>query len=159
MMTAIKLYYIANWFYRHKVPLVPKMFQGLIYLFFNSWIPYQCQIGKGTKLGYGGIAVVIHKDAVIGENCIIGTCVTIGGNKSNSNVPVIGDSCYIATGAKIFGDVKIGDESFIGANSVVTRDVPKRSLVSGIPGKVIKNNIDINEYSTHIRKKVYENEN
>lgn len=112
-MTAIKLYYIANWLYRHKIPFIPLFFQGLIYLFFNSWIPYQCEIGKGTKLGYGGISVVIHKDAKIGENCIIGTCVTIGGNKANEGVPVIEDSCYIATGAKIFGNVHIGRECFV----------------------------------------------
>lgn len=152
-MTAIKLYYIANWLYRHKIPFIPLFFQGLIYLFFYSWIPYQCEIGKGTKLGYGGISVVIHKDAKIGENCIIGTCVTIGGNKANEGVPVIEDSCYIATGAKIFGNVHIGRECFVGANSVVTKDAPIKSLIAGIPGKVVKSNIDINEYSTHIIKK------
>ena len=151
-MTAIKLYYIANWLYKHKVPFFPAFFQGLIYLFFNSWIPYQCDIGKGTKIGYGGIAVVIHKDAKIGKNCIIGTCVTIGGNKANDTVPIIEDSCYIATGAKILGTVIIGEGSFIGTNAVVTKDVPPNSLVVGNPGKVIKNNININDYSTHIVK-------
>lgn len=151
-MTAIKLYYISNWLYRHKIPILPIFFQGLIYLFFNSWIPYKCKIGKGTKIGYGGIAVVIHKDAIIGKNCIIGTCVTIGGNKANDSVPIIEDSCYIATGAKILGTVRVGRESFIGANSVVTKDIPARSLVSGIPAKIIKQNININDYSTHIVK-------
>lgn len=153
-MTAIKLYYIAHWLYKHKVPLLPIIIQGIIYLVFNSWIPYSCEIGKGTKIGYGGIAVVIHKDAKIGRNCVIGTCVTIGGNKATDTVPVIGDCCYIATGAKIVGSVTVGNESFIGANSVVTRDVPEKSLVSGIPGKVIKSNIDITEYSTNIKKNI-----
>lgn len=155
-MKAINLYYISNWLYKHRVPLLPKFFQLLTYIIFNCWIPCECEIGKGTKLGYGGIAIVIHKDAKIGKNCIIGTCVTIGGNKANDGVPVIGDSCYIASGAKIFGTVTVGDQCFIGANSVVTRDVPEKSLVSGIPGKVIKKNININDYSTHIR---IENEN
>ena len=150
-MKAIKLYYISHWLYKHKIPLLPKLFQLIIYIFFNCWIPCECEIGRGTKLGYGGIAIVIHKDAKIGKNCIIGTCVTIGGNKANDSVPVIEDSCYIASGAKIFGTVTIGKESFIGANSVVTRDVPPKSLVSGIPGKVIKKNININDYSTHIK--------
>lgn len=152
-MTAIKLYYAANFLYRHKVPILPRFLQMLIYLLFNCWIPYQCKIGKGTKLGYGGMSVVIHKDAIIGENCIIGTCVTIGGNKANSKLPIINNSCYIATGAKIFGDCTIGEESFIGANTVVTRDIPPKSLVSGIPAKIIKKNININDYSVHIVKK------
>lgn len=152
-MKAIKLYRVSNWLYRKHVPLLPKFFQYLIYILYNCWVPYNCKIGKGTKFGYGGIAIVIHKDAIIGENCIIGTCVTIGGNKANSGAPVIFDSCYIASGAKVFGGIKIGKESFIGANSVVTRDVPEKSLVSGLPGKVIKANIDINEYSVHIIKK------
>lgn len=151
-MKAIKLYRKAHWLYVHKVPILPKLLQYLIYILYNCWIPYECKIGKGTVLGYGGMSVVIHKDAVIGENCIIGTCVTIGGNKANSKLPVIGNSCYIATGAKIFGDVKIEDECFIGANSVVTKSIPSKSLVSGLPAKVIKSNIDINEYSTHIVK-------
>lgn len=158
-MKAIKLYRIANWLYRHKVPLLPKLFQGLIYLLFNSWIPCECEIGKGTKIGYGGIAVVIHKDAKIGKNCIIGTCVTVGGNKANDTVPVIEDSCYIATGAKILGTVKIGKGSFIGANAVVTKDVPPNSLVAGIPAKVIKKDININDFSTHIIKEANKNEN
>ena len=151
-MTAIKIYYCANWLYKHKIPLLPLILQGIIYFLYNCWIPYQCEIGKGTKIGYGGISVVIHKDSKIGKNCIIGTCVTIGGNKANDKVPIIEDSCYIASGAKIFGTVTIGRESFIGANSVVTRNIPPKSLVSGIPGKVIKSNIDINDYSTHIVK-------
>lgn len=151
-MKAIKLYYISNWLYKHKIPILPMILQLIIFLIFNCWIPYECEIGKGTKLAYGGIAIVIHKNAKIGRNCIIGSCVTIGGNKANDKVPIIEDSCYIASGAKIFGTVTIGKESFIGANSVVTRDIPEKSLVSGIPSKIIKKNIDINDYSVHIKK-------
>ena len=158
-MNSVKLYYAAHWLYKHKIPILPKLLQGMIFLIFNSKIPYNCEIGKGTKFGYGGIAVVIHQDAKIGKNCIIGTCVTIGGNKANEKVPIIEDSCYIATGAKIFGTVRIGKGSFIGANAVVTKDVPPNSLVAGIPAKVIKENININDYSTHIIKEENNNEN
>ena len=152
-MKAISIYRLSHFLYLHHIPFLPKLLQYTIYLLYNCWIPYNCKIGKGTKLGYGGIAVVIHKDAVIGENCIIGTCVTIGGNKANSGLPIIGDSCYIASGAKVFGEIVIGNESFIGANAVVTKSAPKRSLIAGIPAKVVKENIDINDYSVHIKKK------
>lgn len=158
-MNSIKLYYISNWLYKHRIPLLPKVLQGIIFLLFNSKIPYKCEIGKGTKIGYGGIAVVIHENAKIGKNCIIGTCVTIGGNKANDQVPIIEDSCYIATGAKVLGTVRIGKGSFIGANAVVTKDIPPNSLVAGVPARVIKENININDYSTHIIREENKNEN
>lgn len=149
-MNAITLYRIGNWCYKRHIPLIPKLTKGLTFLLFNSVVPFTAEIGKGTKFAYGAIAIVVHSRAVIGDNCIIGTCVTIGGNKNHKEVPRIGNHCYIATGAKVLGPITIGDESFIGANSVVTRNVPARSLVAGIPAKIIKNDIDISEYSIHM---------
>lgn len=145
-MKAIKKYYLANWFYRHHFRFIPFLLKGSIYLSNKSFIDPSTKIGKNCVLGYRGIAVVIHKRAIIGNNVTIGTCVIIGGNKKEQGVPVIEDNCYIATGAKILGNITIGTGSFIGANSVVTRSVPPKSLVSGIPGKVIKENINIDEY-------------
>ena len=101
-------------------------------------IPYQCDIGNGTKFSYGGISVVVHRNAKIGKNCIIGSCVTIGGRSGLKQVPVIGDNVYIGSGAKVLGDVKIGDNVIIGANSVVIKDVIENSVVVGIPSRVIK---------------------
>lgn len=150
-MNAIRLYRIGNWCYKRKIPLISKIIHGLIFIIFNSHIPSSCTIGKDTKLGYGGIATVLHSNCVIGDNCIIGSGVTIGGNKANQSVPIIENRCYIATGAKIFGGITIGEGSFIGANSVVTKDIPPRSLVAGIPGKVVKENININDYSIYIK--------
>lgn len=150
-MNALKKYYIARWFYLHHFHLIPFLIKLSIYLINNCFIDYKCEIGKGCKIGYRGMSVVIHKNAKIGANCIIGTCVTIGGNKKpntidEGGVPVIEDNCYIATGAKILGGIRIGEGSFIGANTVVTRDVPPHSLVSGIPGKIIKENINVKDY-------------
>lgn len=145
-MSAIKLYYRNRWLYLHHLTLFAKIGQAFMYFFYNCYIPYTAEIGKNCKIAYKGMSVVIHSRAKIGDNCVIGTCVTIGGQKKQYEVPVIGNNCYIASGAKIFGPIKVGDGCFIGANSVVTRDVPDNSLVSGIPAKVIKENIDINEY-------------
>lgn len=58
---------------------MPKLTTLLIFLIYNSKVPYQAKIGKGTKLGYGGIGVVIHKNAEIGNYCVIGQNVTVGG--------------------------------------------------------------------------------
>ena len=79
MLNAIFFYRISRWCYLHHIPLFPKLIILLIFLIYNSKVPYQAKIGKGTKLGYGGLGVVIHSKAVIGNNCVIGQQVTIGG--------------------------------------------------------------------------------
>lgn len=56
-----------------------KRYEKLIYLIHNSVVSPYCKIGKNVKFGYGGIAVVVHKNAVIGNNVAVGQCVTIGG--------------------------------------------------------------------------------
>lgn len=110
-------------------------------MFFNCSVPASCEIGKGTKFGYGGIAVVLHARTVIGKNCTIGTGVTIGGKSGWYEVPVIGDNVQICTGAKILGPVSIGSNVVIGANAVVTKDVPSNCVVAGIPAKIIRCNM------------------
>lgn len=145
-MNAISLYRIANKLYKYKIPIIPKIIKGVIFLLYNSIVPYECSIGKYTKLGYGGIGVVIHSKAIIGENVMIGPQVTIGGRSNNPNVPRIGSNVFIGAGAKILGDVVIEDNVIIGANAVVIHSVPKNSIVAGNPAKIIKSNIDIFEY-------------
>lgn len=145
-MNAMKLYYRSRWFYTHHMKLIAKFWLGMMYLIYNCYIPYTAEIGKNCKIAYKGMSVVVHARAKIGNNVVIGTCVTIGGNKKEVGVPIIEDNCYLATGCKVFGDISIGEGSFIGANTVVTRSIPPKSLVSGIPAKIIKENIDIHDY-------------
>ncbi len=140
-MNAINLYHVERWLYLHKATLFAKLFQGLIFLFYNSFVPYTCSIGDGSKLGYKGIGVVIHKRAVIGKNCIIGTNVTIGGKSGYEQVPVIGDNCYIGSGAKVLGPIKIGNNVVIGANAVMLKDAPDNTVWAGVPAKCIKERI------------------
>lgn len=143
-MTAIKLYRIAHALYLKRVPFLPKVFYRLIYLINNCHLHYETEVGKGTTLAYGGVGVVIHKNAKIGENCVIESNVTIGGRNNIPNVPVIGDSVFIGTGARILGNVKVVSGSIIGANAVVLHDVPERCSVAGVPARVLHENIDIN---------------
>ncbi|WP_283640772.1 serine O-acetyltransferase [Mesonia mobilis] len=76
----------------------------------------------------------------MGKNCMIGTQVTVGGKSGHFEVPVIGDNVYLATGAKILGPIKIGNNVIVGANAVVIKDVPDNCVVAGIPAKIIKKN-------------------
>ncbi len=137
----INIYRFNNWLYRHRVPLLPVFIWKLQYLLFNCSVPASCKIGKGTKFGYGGIAVVMHARTVIGKNCMIGQGVTIGGKSGWYEVPVIGDNVIINAGAKIIGPVRIGDNVEIGANSVVVKDVPSNCVVAGIPARILKSNM------------------
>ena len=78
-MNAIKVYRISRWFYLHHMEPIAKLIRGFIWLIYNSFIPYSAEIGKGTIFGYKGMAVIVHTRSKIGENCTIGSCVTIGG--------------------------------------------------------------------------------
>ncbi len=137
MINAYYFYKISHELYKLKIPVLPKLFKLFCFMIYNCSIPYQCKIGKHSKFGYGGIGVVLHKRAEIGNRCIIGTNVTIGGKSGEINVPKIGDNVYIATGAKILGDVKVGNNAIIGANAVVLKDVPENAVVGGIPAKIL----------------------
>ena len=96
------------------------------------------RVGSGLYIGhFGGIHV--NHGAVIGDNCNLSHDVTIGkiNRGPRAGVPVIGNNVYIAPGAKIIGRIHIGDGAAIGANAVVTKDVPAHFAVGGVPARVL----------------------
>jgi serine O-acetyltransferase len=100
-------------------------------------------IGRGAEFGPGlvilhSIGVVINSQVRAGRNVVIEHGVTIGAEKGQS--PVLGDDVFIGAGAKIIGAVRIGSRVKIGANAVVTRDVPDGATVVGIPARVVRLN-------------------
>ena len=136
-MNAINFHRVANYCHLKSVPLAPKIIKFLIFIFFNSVIPAQTKIGKKSRFMYGGIGVVIHKNAVIGKNVAIGQGVTLG-RKLTDGAPIIGDNVYLAAGSKILGNISIGNNVIVGANAVVIDNVPSNSIVAGIPARVVK---------------------
>ncbi|WP_238884687.1 serine O-acetyltransferase [Clostridium sp. YIM B02551] len=140
MINAINFYRIERKLFELRIPFIPKFIKLVIFLLYNSSIPFEAKIGIGTKFGYGGIGVVIHKKAVIGDYCVISQQVTIGGRSGIKEVPIIGNNVYIGAGAKILGNITIGNNAIIGANSVVIKDVPENAVVAGVPAKIIKFN-------------------
>lgn len=139
MLNAICFYRIARWCYLHHIPFIPKLITLLIFLIYNSKVPPEAPIGKGSRLNYGGIGVVIHKKCVIGERCVIGQQVTLGGgNNRYPGVPRLGNDVYVAKGAAIIGGIDIGDNVTVGINAVVTKPVPANAIVAGVPAKIMR---------------------
>jgi serine O-acetyltransferase len=101
-------------------------------------LPAGTRVGSGLYMNHPN-GIVVHSDAVIGRDCNLSQDVTLGeANRGrNAGFPTIGDGVYIGPGAKIVGAVHVGDDAAIGANCVVTRDVPPHSVVVGVPGRVI----------------------
>ncbi len=93
-----------------------------------------CVIGKGLQIPHFN-GIVIGKNAVIGDNCVIYQQVTLG--KKNGGYPVIGNNVVIYPGAKVIGDIFIGDGAVIGANAVVLKNVEANTIVAGCPSRVI----------------------
>jgi len=143
----VYIYSFALFLHNLKIPVLPKLINTLfVRLLFGCQVSLGAKLGKGTVLGYGGMGVVIHDRAVLGENVMVGAGVTIGGTSKIYEVPVIGDNTMIAPGAKILGPVTIGKNCVVGANAVVLKDVPDNTIVGGIPAKVLKTDIDISDY-------------
>lgn len=131
--------------YRCRVPLVRQLlmlicmvWQKLIMMTTGIEIPATTSIGKGLFIGHPG-GIVFHNNAVIGEYCDISHEVTIGrgGRGENAGVPVVGNRVHIGVGAKIIGKITVGNDSAIGANAVVVKDVPEGAVVVGVPAKVV----------------------
>lgn len=146
-MNLAKLQRFNNKLFRNHIPFLPKLIYGIQFVLYNSSVPPSTKIGSGTKFAYLGIGCVLHGRAQIGENCILGQGITIGGRNKNWEVPTIGNNCYIGAGSRILGSIKIGDNVIIGPNSVVLIDIPSDSIAVGVPARIIKSGIkDIHDY-------------
>jgi serine O-acetyltransferase len=136
---ALLVYRIFHWFYVRGIPTQPIRFivERLTEITTGISIPAQAQIGKGLRIHHFG-DIIMHSKVVMGEGCTIYHGVTLGDRGGWGGAPCIGNHVLIGAGAKILGDVTIGDYCWIGANAVVTMSVPPRCLAVGVPA-VIKN--------------------
>ncbi len=101
-------------------------------------ISYRTKIGKGLYIGHFG-GVVIHGDTEIGENCNLSQGITIGvlNRGKSAGIPKIGNRVFIGPGAVILGKINIGNDVLVGANAVVTFDVPDNAVVAAQQAQII----------------------
>ena len=111
-------------FSKYPIPLIGKLFRGYLNCDFSCRLPDTIFLPHP----YG---IVIAESATLGENVVIGQQVTIGSRNGVLVAPRIGNRVYIAAGAKVLGDITIGDDVVIGANAVVTKDMPANVIVVG----------------------------
>jgi serine O-acetyltransferase len=143
---ALLQYRVASAIYRSKLSLAVKQpllllmvgWQKVIEILTGIHIPYSAQIGAGFYIGHFG-NIILHGDAIIGEECNISQGVTIGisGRGDKKGVPMIGNRVYIAANAVVTGKITIGDNVVIGACSLVNRDIPPNTTVLGVPAQVV----------------------
>jgi serine O-acetyltransferase len=131
---ALFVYRVFRWFYERRIPTQPVRFlvERFIEIITGISIPAQAAIGKGLRIHHFG-GIILHSAAVVGEHCTIYHGVTLGDRGGWGGAPRVGNRVLIGAGAKLIGQIVIGDESVIGANAVVSRSVPARHLAVGIP--------------------------
>jgi len=136
---AIWAHRIAHWFYKRRMFTVARIISQISRFFTGIEIHPGAKIGRKLFIDHG-MGVVIGETCEIGDEVVIYQGVTLGGTgkEKGKRHPTIGNRVVIASGAKVLGSFTVGDNSNIGANSVVLREVPPNSTVVGIPGRVVK---------------------
>jgi len=143
MLNPVAYYRLARWLYQKRIPFLPRIVSRFCVLLFHCYLPYTAKIGPGFQVGYNGIGVIVHSRAEIGENVFMGPFTIIGGRSQKFEVPRVGNDVYIAAGAKVLGDIQVGDGAVIGANAVVIHSVPPRAVAAGVPARIIRENVDV----------------
>ena len=136
---AIVNHRIANRLYKKNFRLLARIIMGLTQFFCNMDIHPAATIGRRVFIDHG-IGVVVGETTVIENDVLIYQGVTLGGVSLNKGKrhPTIKANSVIGSGAKVLGNITIGKNCKIGANSVVVCDVPKNSTAVGVPAKIIK---------------------
>lgn len=137
MFNLISIYRIQRWFYRHRIPVIPKLIQLLIFLIYNSKITGDSIIGKGSYFVCKGISVVLIPGTKIGNNCVLGLRFSTVRKFPYKDVPQIGNNVWCGPNCVIAGPVIIEDDVIIAGNSFVDKSVPKGAIVAGTPAKII----------------------
>jgi serine O-acetyltransferase len=149
---AIWAHRIAHFLFKRKMFFLARVVSQVSRFFTGIEIHPGAKIGRRFFIDHG-MGVVIGETCEIGNNVTVFQGVTLGGTgkEKGKRHPTIKDNALIATGAKVLGSIVIGENSKVGAGSVVLQDVPPNSTVVGIPGRVViqdgikvKNSKDLN---------------
>ncbi len=141
---------IAHWLWNKKFFFLARWLSHINRFLTGIEIHPGAKIGKRFVIDHG-MGIVIGETTEIGDNVTLYHGVTLGGTTWNKGKrhPTLGNNVVVGTGAKVLGNIKIGDNVRIGANSVIFRDVPSNSTVVGVPGKRVKSKVDVGAVLDH----------
>lgn len=142
---ALIAYRLAHKLYKWHIPLIPRIISYITRIITGIEIHPAAKIGRKFFIDHGE-GVVIGETTIIGDEVLIYQQVTLGGTgkEHGKRHPTLGDNVIVGAGAKILGNITIGNGTRIGAGSVVVDDVPEHSTVIGVPGRVVQRHF-INE--------------
>lgn len=140
---AVFYHRISHWLWQYKLKTIARVVSHISRFLTGIEIHPGAIIGKNLFIDHG-MGVVIGETSIIGDNVTLYQGATLGGRgnpstKGQKRHPTLGNNVIIGAGAKVIGDIFIGNNSLVGANSVVSHDVPDNTTVAGIPAREIHN--------------------
>jgi len=136
---ALILHRPAHWCYKHNMKFIARIISQLTRFFTGIEIHPGAVIGRRCFIDHG-MGVIIGETAEVGDDVTIYQGVTLGGTGKDTGKrhPTIGNRVIVASGAKVLGPFKVGDDVKIGSGSVVLKEVPPGCTVVGIPGTIVR---------------------
>lgn len=138
---AVVFYRINNFLWRMHLKFLARFLSGFAKFITGIEIHPGAKIGKRLFIDHG-MGTVIGETSVIGDDCILFHNVTLGGvGTGNGDIkrhPTLGNNVIVYAGAQVLGNITIGDNSLVGAQSLVNKDVPANCTVVGVPGRIVK---------------------
>lgn len=133
---ALGFHRVSHFLYNHKLFFLSRLNSNIARFWTGIEIHPGAKIGRGFLIDHG-MGVVIGETTIIGDDCQIYHGVTLGGTGKQhaKRHPTLGDGVMVGAGAKCLGNIVLGDHAKIGANAVVTRNVPPGATFVGIPAK------------------------
>lgn len=158
---ALIIYRVAHFLYRRHMFILARLLSQIARFLTGIEIHPGASIGRRFFIDHG-MGVVTGETTIIQDDVLLYQGVTLGGSslEHGKRHPTIGNNVVIGTGAKVLGNIIIGDNSYIGANAVVIKDVPPNSTVVGVPGKITKQDgkkLDVNLDHTHVLDPIMQN--
>tara|TARA_B100000674_G_C37972562_1_gene977705 strand:+ start:635 stop:1381 length:747 start_codon:yes stop_codon:yes gene_type:complete len=138
---ALSIHRLSHWLWRRKLPLkfIARLLSQTCRILTGIEIHPGAQIGKSVFIDHG-MGVVIGETAEIGDRCLLYQGVTLGGTgkENGKRHPTLEENVVVGAGAKVLGGIRIGENTRIGAGSVVVKDVQKNCTVVGVPGRIVQ---------------------
>jgi len=136
---AIIAHRINHFLWKCKLPILPRALSQLARLLTGIEIHPGAQISKGLFIDHG-MGVVIGETTIIGDNVTLFQGVTLGGTgkETGKRHPTLESNVVVGAGAKVLGNITVGEKTYVGANAVILKDVPPNTTVVGVPGHVTK---------------------